>query len=99
MDETRLLHQRSELGYTTSTVEAMPSEPEAVSSEWQSHLTAQAARRRSDRRRETWRICSERIRRELDVARPELGKQIASDLRVIERQLAKIDERVAREAA
>jgi hypothetical protein len=52
--ELRLLHARSEHGYTTNLRDAMQDEPEAVSEAEQRYLTRQAARRAEARERAHW---------------------------------------------
>jgi hypothetical protein len=93
-DAARLLHVRSELGYTDRPAQALPEEPEAVSREWQLQITAQAARRAQDARRETWLTSRMRIRVELEQLEHVFGREVGSDLRVIRRQLDRIGQRL-----
>lgn len=88
----RLLHARSEYGYTTSTVEAMPHEPEAVTAGAQHDITTAAHRRATDHRRQAWAEGRDTIQRGLDqLNHGPLGREYASDLRVIGRVLERLD--------
>jgi hypothetical protein len=49
-DRPRLLHRRSELGYTTSTSQAVHGEPEAVDEESQRQISVQARTRFAETR-------------------------------------------------
>jgi hypothetical protein len=88
--EPRLLARRSELGYTPRTAQALNGEPEAVSAGEQGELTRQAAHRADERERALWRNRRDVIAGQLEHAHRELDRSIASDLRVIERQLERI---------
>lgn len=94
-DSPRLLHARSEHGYTDNPNRALPEEPEAVSPAYQRYLTRQASRNEASRRRETWNESRSIIGRELAVLTAALGVEVASDLRAIERGLDRIDRRLA----
>jgi hypothetical protein len=93
-DAARLLHRRSELGYTNRAAQAMTAEPEAVSAREQAELTRQAHQRAGQRERDAWRRCRDVMLAELELARRELDRSLASDLRVIERQLERITRKV-----
>jgi hypothetical protein len=79
-------------GYTHRQREALRAEPEAVPEHYQRELTAAAQRRTQARDRELWIVCRNRIQSELDLL---LGGRrfthVSSELRVISRQLEKID--------
>jgi hypothetical protein len=53
-DEVRLLHRRSQVGYTSNPATAMPNEPEAISAADQQQLTELAHRRDRQRRLAAW---------------------------------------------
>lgn len=67
-DEPRLLHKHSQYGYTESSFNAMPGEAEAVSADFQKHLTTEghsrfAELREEDIRREQTRSALGRARK------------------------------------
>ena len=93
-ERRRLLAARSELGYVEEASRALRGEPEAVSAEHQRRLTEDARARGAGRRLERWRQCSAAVRGLLSEAG--LGPGYASDLRVIARQLDRIEGRLAR---
>lgn len=96
MDRPRLLHRRSELGYTDRTVRSLSGEPEAVPANYQRQLTAAAPKRAAARDHEVWIASRDRIVGELDRLRGHrFARDVTSELRVIERQLARIGERLA----
>jgi hypothetical protein len=93
VDRPRLLHRRSELGYTDRPARAMISEPEAVPADYQRQLTADAPRRAAARDREVWVASRDRIRVELALlARHRFGRDVSSDLRVLERLVDRLDQ-------
>jgi hypothetical protein len=95
-DRPRLLHVRSEYGYTDRAAAALPSEPEAVSADYQRHLTAAAPRRAAARDRDVWMPARDLLRAELALLRRHhFARDVASDLRVLERQVEKLDRRLA----
>lgn len=65
-DRPRLLASRSEQGYTSSRIEALPGEPEAVSEEEQASITRAVRRGEQERLRREWRQTSTTINGELD---------------------------------
>jgi hypothetical protein len=94
-DRPRLLAARSEVGYVDHPSLALPSQPEAVPLDYQHYLTDRASRRADERRREAWRESRELLQRGLDLPRGRpLGKELAGDLRVVQRQLERIDRRI-----
>ena len=96
-DDVRLLARRSELGYVTRHHLAMIHEPPAVPAEYQAQLTAQAQRVQQDQLLGEWIKCRDRISGAVEhfanVTKP--GHQVRSDLRVLERQVARLDQRLA----
>jgi hypothetical protein len=62
-----------------------------VPEHYQRELTAAALRRTQARDRELWIVCRDRIRSELDLLSGRRFTRVSSELRVIERQLEKID--------
>jgi hypothetical protein len=93
-DAARLLHVRSELGYTDRPSRALPHEPEAVSAGEQRRLTADAHDRASEREREAWRHFREIVMPELAEVTRQLDRQLAHDLRAIARQFERIDRKL-----
>jgi hypothetical protein len=95
-DRPRLLHRRSELGYTDESRNALPGEPEAVPADYQRELTAAASRRAAARDLEVWTSCRDRMRAELVLLRQHrFARDVTSELRVIERQLDRVDRLLA----
>jgi hypothetical protein len=91
-DRPRFLHRRSELAYTDESRDALQGEPEAVSSEYQRELSRQAPRRAAARDLEAWQPCRDVIAAELvKVREHRFARDLSSELRVIERQLERID--------
>jgi hypothetical protein len=95
-DRPRLLHRRAELAYTDKSALALPHEPEAISEDEQ--------RRQSDDARRRWK---REQAREWGVARTEIlagvehfrsnghpDRRTLSDLHVMQRLTAKIDQRL-----
>jgi hypothetical protein len=95
-DRPRLLHQRSELGYTSSSSEALRAEPEAVPEDYQERLSVEAERRRQAKRREAWERARSTILGGVDSfsGEAENDRALANQLRVIPRAVARIDEAV-----
>jgi hypothetical protein len=93
-DRPRLLHRRSEHGYTDRAAEAMSDEPEAVDQATQRLLTAQAGRRAHLRDREQWRQARTDFVRGLTALRGLQGT--VDDCRVISRQLDRLERRFGR---
>jgi hypothetical protein len=93
-DAARLLHRRSEHGYTDRPAQALTHEPEAVTAAEQRYLTDVAHRRAVDREREAWRRFREIIRPELVELTRQIDRQLAADVRVIVRQVERIDRKL-----
>lgn len=94
-DPFRLLAARSEIGYTDRVDRAMTDEPEAVSAHCQRMLTASAQRARETQEYAAWVGVRDAIRREVDSLSGAAFAPMRSDLRVILRQVERIDKRVA----
>jgi hypothetical protein len=99
-DRPRLLHARSEYGYTDRIQAALPHEPEAVSAEEQKRQTLQARRDDQQRRADAWKAAHGQIdgalQRFKQEGRPD--PRTVSDLRVIERQARRVGERLRPDA-
>jgi hypothetical protein len=93
-DPPRLLHRRSELGYTDRPAVALPNEPEAVSPEVQRGLTAQAALRARRADRASWL----RARELLLAGIAELHRLpgTVDDRRVLARQVDRLEHKLGR---
>jgi hypothetical protein len=91
-DRPRLLHARSELGYTDQLHSALPGEPEAVSVECQRRLSVRAVQRRCLYDRETWLESRTRIVVELELlGAHRFDREVASYLRVMRRTVERVD--------
>lgn len=91
-DLPRLLHVRSEFAYTDQPHDALPDEPEAVSADYQRRLSTDAPRRAQAREREVLLLFRQTLVIELAALRGyKLNTDIVSCLRVIERQVERID--------
>ena len=91
MDSFRLLHQRSEMGYTHLPHKALRDEPEAVSSEAQERLSADAHRRRDDE----LRVIYARMKSDLSLLRGRRDvRGFRSELRAINQALESIGRRL-----
>jgi hypothetical protein len=93
--EPRLLHRRSEHGYTDRPAQALTAEPEAVSAAEQRRLTTEARRRATEREREAWHRFRTIVVPELVALGGVLDRGLASDLRALARQLERIDRKLA----
>lgn len=93
----RLLHERSEHAYTSSTHEAMSEEPEAISAAEQRYLTRQARRAASVRELGRFEVASVQLRDALEeLSRLRLDIDIASEVRALRRDAERLARRVAR---
>ena len=91
----RLLHARSQFGYTAHLAEALASEPEAVPAATQRALTSQATRRAEDRRRAVWQGSRARFWAELDYVSRTFGREAREELRALRRDLERLDRKLA----
>lgn len=94
-EHPRLLHARSEHGYTSRQAEALPGEPEAVSAETQRRLTRQAGDRASQRRRSEWLAVRDRWAVELEQLLRSYGREAGEELRLLQRGLERVDRKLA----
>lgn len=97
-EEPRLLHRRSERGYTSQPALAMPHSEEAVPKDWQEAFSKEANDRDSIRRAGNLQERLKAEREQLDARLQSLnslattnGVDVRSDVRVIERRLDAID--------
>jgi hypothetical protein len=91
------LHRRSEFGYTDRTQTALPAEPEAVSEQEQARLTLAAQREQERQQHQAWQEARARIVDGVTIVRSSrLPKHIISDVRVIERTVARVDAELRR---
>jgi hypothetical protein len=96
----RLLAARSEYGYTDRPDRAMRDEPEAVSADAQRQMTRQAALGAAAEARADWHERQARIKAELAlVAGQAYARGLSPELRVLERQLLKLDGMIGRNLA
>lgn len=86
-DEPRLLHSRSELGYTSQPMEALEDEPEAVPVEYQRRLSDDALAASRDRQLDAVRELLDVLSPALDaIAALRLDRDLRSTLRAMQRQ-------------
>jgi hypothetical protein len=92
-DRLRLLHGRSEHGYTSSVAEALPAEPEAIDRETQQCQTRARRRAWELEQRRAWGTARQQIDLAVETFRREAKPrgQVLDDLRGIERQLGRVD--------
>jgi hypothetical protein len=77
-------------------VQALHAEPEAVPADYQQAVTRNAKETARERDLAAWRPVRDRITQALDeLGADALSRRIASDLRVIRRQLERIDRRLS----
>jgi len=87
-EQPRLLHQRSQYGYTQRPSEAMQHEPEAVSVDEQRRITKDAQRAATERNMQLVELASGRIGGELEaLAQLALPPALASHVRAMRRQV------------
>lgn len=87
----RLLHGRSQYGYTTRASEALTMEPEAVSADEQRQITRAAHQTADEREHELLIAAQDRIGAELDfLAAQRLDRRTASHVRAMQRQLVQL---------
>jgi plasmid stabilization system protein ParE len=84
------------IGYTSNSHEALPREPEAVDEQTQAHFSHVARRRQEEQLREAWRRAHDGITGSLaDFKRNgHPDRRLLSDVRVIERQVGRVDKRL-----
>jgi hypothetical protein len=94
-ERPRLLHQRSQYGYTDRHAEAMRDEPEALSAREQAEQTAEAHRRWHEQQRRAWGKARDQIigaTQEFS-ASAAVDPRTRSDLRAIQRTVTRVDQR------
>jgi hypothetical protein len=92
----RLLAARSEFGYTDRVDRALQEEPEAVPPDYQREITRRAALDAKARARADYYDRRRRIAQELAaISRQSYARGLGSDVRLVERQLAKLDKTMA----
>jgi hypothetical protein len=94
-DPPRLLHKHSEHGYTHSTHEAMTDEPEAVDVASQRRLTQEAEQRHTQRQQQLWQNIRPQLLEELDSLHHHFGALVTNELRLIRRELDRINRKLA----
>jgi hypothetical protein len=97
-DEVRLLHRRSELGYTDKLGLSMSREPEAVSRHEQDVISQRARRDWLDRRRLAWKEARAAIDGALDEFASTIGtdRALQHSLRGVRRSVDALGRQVAR---
>jgi hypothetical protein len=95
-DRPRLLHRRSEHGYTDRPRDALHGEPEAVPASYQRHLCEEARRGELEQRRRAWRRADERIGEALDDFQAEVptDPRLTSGVRAVRRASAAVGRRL-----
>jgi hypothetical protein len=94
--ELRLLHTRSEHGYTTTLRDAMQDEPEAVSEAEQRYQTRQAHRQAAQRQHAIWHDVHGRLDACLaELSTISLAVDITGDVRGLQHRVDKLARRVA----
>jgi hypothetical protein len=85
----RLLHIRSQHGYTSSMAEALAHEPEAVTADEQRELTKRAHASTAARDRELIEGCAQRISVELSaLSTGARSRRVSSHVRAMQRQVS-----------
>jgi hypothetical protein len=95
-DLPRLLHRRSEHGYTDDLSRALYAEPEAVPRDVQDAMTAAAHRAEHEAIVAGWQVRRVAIEREINwLYSQRLHRDVSSSLRALRRQLDRLDARIA----
>lgn len=91
-DPVRLLHRRSEVGYTDRLAQALPNEPEAVSRHVQRELTERSHRDAGVRERIAWQASQGVLLDELKYLRAtSFARRIQGKLGQLEKIIGEID--------
>lgn len=94
-DPPRLLHRRSEHGYTSDPTRALGDAGEAVPVEAQAELTARAHRSERQAQLEEWEQRRQAIQRQIDwLYSQRFQRDVRSQLRALQRQVDKLDARL-----
>ena len=94
-DAPRLLHRRSQYGYTQDLSKALFAEGEAVSAEDQAWLTARSHRTAHDAQLVQWRERRAEIEKQIDWLESQRLADVHAQLRTARRQLDRIDKAIA----
>jgi hypothetical protein len=94
-EPARLLHARSEYGYTPSVALALVDEPEAVPEDAQRELTRQAAARAASRRRAEWQRQSATLWAVVAELERALLPDLTHEVRALARDVARLDRKLA----
>ncbi|MGZ4185010.1 MAG: hypothetical protein ACXVSF_06455 [Solirubrobacteraceae bacterium] len=95
-DAPRLLHRRSQYGYTTDVDRALYQEPEAVPRDDQAVITARAHRSAREAQLVEWRERRAAIERQLSwLNSRRFERNVTTQVRALQRQLDRIDKRIA----
>ena len=89
----RLLSQTSVPPYVDNPIRALPTEPEAITRDEQDRLTAAVRRTQQQQRRNDWHQARTDLRRAADLLLAQ-GLTHTSDVRVLERFVARLDRRL-----
>jgi hypothetical protein len=95
-DRPRLLHARSEFGYTDRSHCALPGEPEAVPADYQAELTWRSRREHEQRLRREWERAHSTIRSAVETFRESgpIDKPIWNATRAVERAADAVSRRL-----
>lgn len=94
-DALRLLHRRSEHGYTSDPSRGLTGAGEAVPAEFQEAISARAHRAEREAQLAEWSARRERIQREIDwLYSQRFRRDVRSELRALQRQVDRIDRRL-----
>jgi hypothetical protein len=94
-DSPRLLHRRSQHGYTDRLDLALSHEPEAISADDQAFLTARAHRAERQVQLREWEERRAAIAREIDWLHSQrFERDVSKTLRVLRRQLDRVDKQI-----
>jgi hypothetical protein len=97
-DAPRLLHVRSQFGYTSDPTRALFAEPEAISIAAQSDLARSAAVRARETQLREWGEHRDEIERRIDwLYSQRLRRDVRQQLRSLRYQLDRLDEKVRRD--
>lgn len=103
LDKPRLLASRSEQGYTSSAIESLRDEPEAITTEEQRQLTAAVHRAERERLRREWQHSEQTIDAELDRfvydAGVNVDRRVFSGVRAVRRAARAVGRKVEAELA
>jgi hypothetical protein len=91
-DQPRMLHRRSEMGYTRSSTQALSLEPEAIDADEQWRMTRAA----QDRQMQTWTVARRRLLDEIEHLRVHVqNPHVDRTARALQREINALDRRLA----